>query len=208
MYVGSTVANWFFVGFVLTYWLTHLPLDIYMIITRKQSRYPSADFDSLTQGFLLISTTVMFWLVLCIKPFVYFITGYDFLSIRFRTDPTAETIVRLIGMIIMFVGLVVACLGRIGRGPYMSYDKPRLATKWGHKIVRHPEYFMYIVCFVGMPLASYSWALLYLLLGINSYIKIADQEEKILLKLFGKKYEKYMQQVGKLFPKIKRERKY
>lgn len=202
MNVDATVANWFFVAFALVYWLTHLPFDFYMLAKKKLRRYPGSDFASLRHGFLIISTTLVFWLSLCIKPFVYFLTGHDFLSINKHPYPAVESILRLIGMTLMTIGLVIACLGRIGRGAYLSSEKPKLATTWGHAIVRHPEYFMYIVAFVGLPLAAYSWLLLYLLFGINAYIKLANMEEKVLLLVFEDEYKAYQKRVGKLFPKI------
>lgn len=109
----------------------------------------------------------------------------------------------MIGLVLLSVGLLIECLGRIGRGAYLARNESKLATNWGHSIVRHPSYFMYITGFIGLPLASLSPYLLILLIGIPGYILTTIHEEKVLKEAFGEKFTKYKKKVGMLFPKIK-----
>ena len=85
----------------------------------------------------------------------------------------------------------------------MARDERKLATSLGHAVVRHPEYFMYVICFVSLFLVTLSPYLLPLLLGIPGYISISIKEEKTLLQHFENEYEEYMKKVGRFFPKFK-----
>ncbi|MBY9000768.1 MAG: hypothetical protein KGD64_07645 [Candidatus Heimdallarchaeota archaeon] len=109
----------------------------------------------------------------------------------------------MIGSIFMFLGLVVGCLGRISRGIYLSKNGPKLATKWGHAIVRHPSYFLYITGFVGLPLVAFSPYLLILIFGVPGYLITIKHEEEGLLDYFDEEYIEYCENVGKIIPKIK-----
>ena len=106
----------------------------------------------------------------------------------------------------MSIGLIVGCLGRIGRGAYLAKEDAKLATNWGHAIVRHPSYFLYITGFIGLPFAAFSPYLFILLFGIPGYIATARNEEKVLIEKFGAEYEKYMKKVGRFHVKIRRDK--
>ena len=109
-------------------------------------------------------------------------------------------------MNIIFLGSIVGCLGRISRGVYLSKDEPELATKWGHAIVRHPSYFLYITGFVGLPLVTFSPYLLILLFGIPGYLITIKYEEEGLLEFFDEKFIEYRENVGKIIPKIRKRK--
>ena len=109
------------------------------------------------------------------------------------------------GIIITSIGLIVGCLGRIGRGAYLRKDEATLATNWGHAIVRHPEYFMYITGFIGLPLVALSPYLLILLIGIPGYVITAKNEEEVLIEAFGEGYLDYIKKVGRFFPKLRKK---
>ncbi|MHA2255313.1 MAG: methyltransferase family protein, partial [Candidatus Heimdallarchaeaceae archaeon] len=78
------------------------------------------------------------------------------------------------------------------------------ATRWGYDLVRHPEYTMYIVCFIGLPLVTLSPYLLVLLLGIPGYVITTRNEEEVLLEEFGEEYKEYMIKVGRFVPRKKK----
>lgn len=203
LYIGD-LTHFFLIAFFCVYFLTHIPLDIYMLIKKGKVSYPSTSFGSFLEGASVFLSTVFFWLYIIIAPILYFTKGILFLTVYFL--PVVQFILVIVGMFLMTIGSIIASLGRIGRGAYLAKDKPKLATKWGHAIVRHPEYFMYIVGFVGLPLVALSPYLLILVLGIPGYIIAAKIEERVLIDEFGEEYENYMKRVGRFFPKIKKRK--
>ena len=203
MLVGDLIY-FFLIAFFSVYFITHIPIDIYMLIKKGKVSYPSTSFNSILEGISVFFSTVLFWLYIIIAPILYLTKDILFLTVQIPS--IVQLISVIFGMILMAIGLIIASLGRIGRGAYLAKDEPKLATKWGHAIVRHPEYFMYIVSFVGLPFVALSPYLLVLLLGIPGYIIAAIIEEKVLTKEFGEEYKNYVQKVGRFLPKIRKKR--
>lgn len=202
MALPSLITNSFFLGYLAVFIITHIPFDIAMLAKRGKASYPRPSFKTFFETFAVIVPTLIFWLFLLINPIIFFNSGKDYASLEINSS-TWEWIIRVIGLVLLSVGLLIGCLGRIGRGAYLSRNEPKLATNWGHTIVRHPSYFMYITGFIGLPLASLSPYLLILLIGIPGYILTTIHEEKVLKEAFGEKFTKYKKKVGMLFPKIK-----
>ena len=100
---------------------------------------------------------------MAIAPLLYRVKEILFLTICLPFELQVAFV--LTGMTLMTYAVIVDALGRISRGANLSKENPELATKWGHAIVRHPQYAMYIVCFIGLPFVSLSPYLLVLLLG-------------------------------------------
>ena len=72
-------------------------------------------------------------------------------------------------------------------------------------IVRHPIYTGAILFYLGATLITMSIAsAAFWILVIVYYILIAGYEEKILTDAFGEDYISYMNDVGMLFPKVKK----
>ena len=73
-------------------------------------------------------------------------------------------------------------------------------------IVRHPIYLGSILFYLGLLTLTFSIiaAIIWIFI-IAFYCFIAQHEEKLLLKKFGKDYEEYMREVPMLFPRIKRK---
>jgi protein-S-isoprenylcysteine O-methyltransferase Ste14 len=202
MLVGDLI-NFFLIAFFSIYFITHIPFDIYMLLKKGKASYPSTSFNSFLEGASVFFSTVFFWLYIIIAPILYLTRDILFLAVQFPT--IVQITLVIFGMILMTIGIIIASLGRIGRGAYLTKDEPKLATKWGHAIVRHPEYFMYIVSFVGLPFIALSPYLLILLLGIPGYIIAAKIEERVLIEEFGDEYKNYMKRVGRFFLKIRKK---
>ena len=105
----------------------------------------------------------------------------------------------------MTIGLLIGCMGRIGRGLYLSKEKPTLAKTWGHSIVRHPSFFQYISCFIGLPLFTFNPFYLLFILGIPAYISVSLTEDKALENEFGEEFRIYKKSVVLLIPMIKKK---
>lgn len=202
MALPSLITNSFFLGYLAVFMITHIPFDIVMLVKRGKASYPRPSFETFFESFAVIVPTLIFWLFLFINPIIFFNSGKDYASLVIGSS-TCEWIIRVIGLVLLSVGLLIGCLGRIGRGAYLTRNESKLTTNWGHAIVRHPSYFMYIAGFIGLPLASLSPYLLILLIGIPGYILTTIHEEEVLKEAFGEKFTKYEEKVGMLFPKIR-----
>jgi protein-S-isoprenylcysteine O-methyltransferase Ste14 len=169
-----------------------------MLIKKGKASYPNSPFKSIFESISVFFPTVFFWAFITISPILYRVNGFLFLTVYLPHELQVAFV--LTGMCLMSYGVIVAALGRIGRGAYLSKAETKLATKWGHAIVRHPQYAMYIICFIGLPFVSLSPYLLILLIGIPGYIITTKNEEEVLLEEFGEEYRIYMQKVSRFFP--------
>jgi protein-S-isoprenylcysteine O-methyltransferase Ste14 len=193
-------------AFILIYGLVHLPLDLLMLVKKTNIHYPNPKFRNTWIGFFFIVPSLAFWFYLIIMPIISLVTARNFYTIIPIPTLIQDTL-RIIGCMSLNIGLFVACLGRIGRGLYLTKTEPKLATNWGHSIVRHPSYFMYILSFVALPLLTLDPLTFWLWIGIFAYNIVAKDEETALLAHFGSEYEDYMLRVGRFFPKFKKKNK-
>jgi protein-S-isoprenylcysteine O-methyltransferase Ste14 len=198
-------SNYFFLAYLSLYVLTHFPFDIYMLLRRDKASYPIQRFESTLEGLSVVLASFLFWFYLVFSPTVVLSSGNNIFVLENVSDEIRMPFI-ISGVVIMSLGLIVGCLGRIGRGAYLAKQEAKLSTNWGHAIVRHPSYFLYITGFIGLPFAAFSPYLFVLLLGIPGYIVIAKNEEEALIKEFGTEYEDYMKKVGRFFIKIRRKR--
>ena len=202
----ALLTNYFFLAYLATYIVFHLPFDIIMLAKRGKASYPTPNFNSLLEGLSVVVSSFLFWFYLAFSPAVVLASGRNIFVVEFLPE-RAEIVLVITGIVVMSIGLIVGCLGRIGRGIYLAKDETTLSSNWGHAIVRHPSYFMYITSFIGIPFAALSPYLFILYVGIPGYILSTKFEEDALLEVFGDEYREYQIKVGKLFPKITRRNK-
>ena len=88
-------------------------------------------------------------------------------------------------------------------------DKQKLVKTGIYKYIRHPMYLsMWIFSiFQGFALSNYFLGIFGLLAWANLYFIRVSNEEKMMLDTFGEEYEKYIENTGRLFPKIKNLKK-
>ena len=201
----TKISNYFFLAYLSLYIITHFPFDLYMLIKKRGASYPTPSFNSTLESLSVVLTTFVFWFYLVFSPTVVLSSGKNIFVLESISNTFKFPFI-LTGIIIMSIGLLVGCLGRIGRGAYLAREEAKLSTNWGHAIVRHPSYFLYITGFIGLPFAAFSPYLFVLLLGIPGYIITAKNEDKVLIEKFGKEYEEYMGRVGRLFIKIRKRK--
>jgi len=80
---------------------------------------------------------------------------------------------------------------------------PQFRQPFFYKLVRHPLYSRFILAFWATPHMTYGHLLF--AAGMSVYILIAiGYEERDLVDLFGKDYEDYRANVGKLTPRFRR----
>jgi protein-S-isoprenylcysteine O-methyltransferase Ste14 len=204
--VSYIFLDMYFIFYLLLYLIVHLPFDILMIFKRGDAKYPSPPFKNIIQGICFVIPSLLFWGYITIVPLASLFLQADLylLPILNFIPSVVKFISQFIGLIIASIGLFIDALGRIGRGPYLKNQKPVLSTTWGHAIVRHPSYFHYITGFISIPLITFNPILFILIFGIYGYVSVTNTEEKALIEYFGEDYIKYINKVGKIFPKIRK----
>ncbi|EKE20327.1 MAG: isoprenylcysteine carboxyl methyltransferase [uncultured bacterium] len=115
----------------------------------------------------------------------------------------------LVGMIFFIAHLVLKAVSHGFIGDNWSrlttiYQGHVLIREGPYRLVRHPIYLSYLlgalsVLFLSGSIVLFVLSLLYFILNAMR----ANDEEKYLLLKFGSEYEKYTQETGKFFPKLK-----
>ncbi|MCE7742753.1 MAG: isoprenylcysteine carboxylmethyltransferase family protein [Candidatus Heimdallarchaeota archaeon] len=204
MDVVSGLTNYFFIIYLVFYIIFHIPFDIIMLSKKGKASYPTPNFKSTLEGLSVVVSSFLFWFYMILSPIIVLTSGRNIFVLEIIPEGAQLPIV-IAGIVILSIGLIVGCLGRIGRGIYLARNEAKLSTNWGHAIVRHPSYFLYITGFIGIPFVALSPYLFLLYLGIPGYIITAKFEEEALIETFGEEYKKYQKKVGNLFIKIKRK---
>ena len=88
-------------------------------------------------------------------------------------------------------------------------DKQKLIKTGIYKYIRHPMYLsMWIFSiFEGFVLSNYFIGIFGIVTWANLYFVRVSNEEKMMLDIFGEEYEKYIENSGRLFPKILKMKK-
>jgi len=110
----------------------------------------------------------------------------------------------ILGIIFVALGLKInSNANKLLKHEEHDKDMTRLITNGIYKIMRHPLYSAWIIIFIGLTFIFDSFVsliicpFLIVLVEIESYF----EEEKILIKKFGTKYEDYKLKVpSRLFP--------
>jgi protein-S-isoprenylcysteine O-methyltransferase Ste14 len=200
------VISGYFIGYFIFYILTHTSRDLAMIMKhpgKAKYPYPKSHNIFAIVGFCI--STILFWIYIIIYPIHLIMMKNDVYNnlAHYFVGDLFEDILRIIGMIVMSVGVIVGALGRWARGDYYAHNETQLQTRLGFAIVRHPNYFQYMCGFIGMPLITlHLFTLILPLIGIYGYYIIAKEEENRLQLEFDDKYRKYQTKVGMFFPKF------
>ena len=84
-------------------------------------------------------------------------------------------------------------------------DSGQVLSNGPFRKLRHPMYMACMLFYIGLSLSTMSLFSLTLTFGIFLFYNyIADFEENILIKKFGKQYIEYRQRTNKWFPKVLR----
>ncbi|UCF58779.1 MAG: isoprenylcysteine carboxylmethyltransferase family protein [Candidatus Bathyarchaeota archaeon] len=92
----------------------------------------------------------------------------------------------------------------IGLDVAKTHGAPRkLETAGAYSIVRHPQYFGWILAHIGMStLFSVSYSMLFTPILLALIYLISKKEEEELIKEFGNEYEDYKKNVPMLMPRL------
>lgn len=118
--------------------------------------------------------------------------------------------VRWLGAGLIFAGnlLFIWSHRALGRNwtPFLKIRKGHtLVTNGPYRFVRHPMYVAIFLIGIGLSLLSANLviALSYMLPMTNMYLFRISDEEKMMAEHFGDEYRKYVQNTGRLIPKLR-----
>jgi protein-S-isoprenylcysteine O-methyltransferase Ste14 len=112
----------------------------------------------------------------------------------------------VVGASVMATGYAIFIWSVLARGQYAtSWDMPekQRLVDWGpYGHVRHPSYPGYVLMFAGFFIISHNLLAIVPFIAIPGYLRVAFQEEEMLLKRFGEEYRKYMRETKQLIPLV------
>ena len=166
-----------------------------LLIGRKEKNFK--------QAFLLI-------LFLFANPFLFAFPYFEYSIIEKSNFPETITFfLWVIGSVILIIGGIIMCAGRIILRKYSSLiitieQNHKLVTNGPYSVIRHPIYAGIILMFFGYTLSFSSIIgtiiiLAFFSIWFNKRIKL---EEQLLIQTFGDKYLEYMKHTKRLVPFI------
>jgi protein-S-isoprenylcysteine O-methyltransferase Ste14 len=153
---------------------------------------------------LILATEVSLIIMIAIASFV----SYDM-----REDNYHIILGRIqhIGLILMLIGIVFRQIAIIFLGKNFTTSvhlkspnekQKNLVNKGLYKYIRHPSYTGMILTLIGLPLALGAWAgaIIVFIVSLIAYSFRIKEEERMLVKKFGKEYIEYKKHTWKFFP--------
>ena len=151
-------------------------------------------------------STMLFWL----ESFLYPILVFSSLSFVFHSLPLQlrfphDSWVQIGGIILTVIGYLLFSWSVIAREKYAvswsMVEHHRLVT-WGpYCYVRHPSYLAYFLMIFGLLFMLLNLLAAPCLLAVPSYFQVADEEEKMLIAIFGEQYQRYQRKTGRFWPR-------
>jgi len=146
-----------------------------------------------------------------IKPLKVFVLAFFIIQTLFlNVFPIAEnpSTLRVVGLLIYFVGLGTAVLGRVQLGrnwmdleDFQVLPAQSLTTNGIYAYIRHPIYTGDILLLTGLQLALNSWLVLAVLIPLAIAVKQALAEEAVLVQGFPT-YQAYCKRTKRFIPFI------
>jgi protein-S-isoprenylcysteine O-methyltransferase Ste14 len=179
-------------------WIALITFWIISAINNKQAVFKES----------ILSRFLQYWLpliiaILLLGPGEWF--GHTLIRENFIEH---TNLVGSIGLIISFIGLIIACWSRylLGKNWSLSVQKKEnheLIKSGFYKIVRHPIYTGILLIFIGniIIVGDYRGFIALTIVFASFWYKL-KKEERILTEIFGEKYELYKNKTKALIPLI------
>jgi len=110
--------------------------------------------------------------------------------------------------LLFMVGVFMLAVGSFGRmwcSLYIAgYKNKKLVTAGPYSMMRNPLYFFSMLGFIGFGFLTKTllFPIVFMLIFILYYRNVMKKEEKDLVNIFGKEYEKYQKSVPLFFPQL------
>lgn len=163
--------------------------------------------DDRNRGLDKLLTQLPFLGVLVI-PIIYLVTPWlDFADYPLPTS--ASLVAGLVGAVIFAVGLWLLWRSHADLGqnwlPLQVTEAQSLVTEGAFRHVRHPMYAGYLLWAIAQALLLQNWiaGLATLLSMLPVYLVRIPREEQMMLDHFGDEYREYMDQTGRLIPRLR-----
>ncbi len=151
------------------------------------------------------------WRIIVLGLAIIFITlskGQSSISKAFQPFFSSSSTLQVVWTVLVVLGLLGAIWARVYLGKnwsgYVTYkENHELVTSGPYKFVRHPIYSSAILMVIGTFLYYPNiFVLAFLISWSTMFIMRTKREEKIMIKLFGKKYEDYIKKTKRLIPGV------
>ncbi|MEJ2277083.1 MAG: hypothetical protein P8Y70_04945 [Candidatus Lokiarchaeota archaeon] len=127
IFLNYEFISWSLIIFLIIYATIHLPLDIAMLKDKSGIKYPNPSFKNSLEAVLVVVPSMCFWLYIIFIPVLslwFDIDLFNIIDLWFITT-LLYGILQITGLVLMLIGLSIACLGRIGRGLYLKHKKTK-----------------------------------------------------------------------------------
>ena len=141
---------------------------------------------------------------------IYFPLMNIFFSFFEKFEFEVPTIIKIISVFILFLATIIFYLSHKeladNWSPFVEIKEKQKLIKTGiYKYIRHPMYLsMWIFAiFEGFVLSNYFLIIFAILSWTNLYFFRISNEEKIMIDTFGNEYKEYIENTGRILPKLK-----
>ncbi|MFW9905020.1 MAG: methyltransferase family protein [Candidatus Thorarchaeota archaeon] len=202
------IIGLFFAINLTIYLVITLPLDL--VTYRSNSKSEKKQSHEIEIKLTMIITfliSLYMWLLFFLVPIDALIKLKIFVYQSIIPSDTVNILIQILGLVIVSLGTLVACWGRVSRGRRaFSWGLPKKLEKEGmYAYIRHPLYASYCYYFLGFVMILQNALILPLLIGIYGYYDLSKYEEAILVDHFGEEYSEYQNRVGRFYPRIRRK---
>ena len=141
---------------------------------------------------------------------IYFPLMNIFFSFFEKFEFEVPTIIKIISVFILFLATIIFYLSHKeladNWSPFVEIKEKQKLIKTGiYKYIRHPMYLsMWIFAiFEGFVLSNYFLIIFAILSWTNLYFFRISNEEKIMIDTFGNEYKEYIENTGRILPKLR-----
>ena len=192
--------------FIIVIALFLLGMIVPMVLVNRKGMDPHSTHEEASLLTRLTSVSIMIWLIYVILYFIFDDYIKNFLMIEFFF----QDLFVIIGMVLLIISLIFGTLGLIALGINFRIEFPKeetqLITSGIYTVMRNPIVFGVFLILIGYFLVIPNFLNLFIaVVNIITFDSKARDEEKFLLKTFGKEYEEYKKRVGRYLPFIIRK---
>ena len=190
---------------IIAFWVYYLLT--YGKIEAKHEKSIGAKYGRTRLGKILgpfIGLITVLWTIFVL---IYFF-NYDSVNWIWKISLLDNDFVKIVAMVIISFGFLFEILfspsvGKSIKVGVSSGEKPKLVTTGIYRYIRNSSYLgLGLIIFGTFLIIPNMLILVFLLFSIVVLYTHTLEEEKILIKIYGKEYEDYKKKVGRFLPKI------